>query len=171
MEPGQRWSGILGSHCHWVWQSLQVSKISLVDLAGSERAKDSGAEGKRLQVCPCVARDVLQSSFCSICCNTSMCSPPPQSPPLSSPLQLVKYLVVRSGCMCMNCILPLLPFHSHIPFPLSLPPPSPPPLSFPLPSPLSSPCPPPSPPPLFLPSLPPLSSPSLPPSPFTPTTC
>ena len=28
----------------------QVSKISLVDLAGSERAKDTGAEGKRLQV-------------------------------------------------------------------------------------------------------------------------
>jgi len=39
-----------------------VSKISLVDLAGSERAKDSGAEGKRLQVSPCVARDVLQSN-------------------------------------------------------------------------------------------------------------
>lgn len=30
--------------------ALQVSKISLVDLAGSERAKDTGAEGKRLQV-------------------------------------------------------------------------------------------------------------------------
>ena len=29
---------------------MQVSKISLVDLAGSERAKDTGAEGKRLQV-------------------------------------------------------------------------------------------------------------------------
>ena len=29
---------------------VQVSKISLVDLAGSERAKDTGAEGKRLQV-------------------------------------------------------------------------------------------------------------------------
>ena len=28
----------------------KVSKISLVDLAGSERAKDTGAEGKRLQV-------------------------------------------------------------------------------------------------------------------------
>ena len=27
-----------------------MSKISLVDLAGSERAKDTGAEGKRLQV-------------------------------------------------------------------------------------------------------------------------
>ena len=27
-----------------------MSKLSLVDLAGSERAKDSGAEGKRLQV-------------------------------------------------------------------------------------------------------------------------
>jgi kinesin family protein 1 len=27
----------------------KVSKISLVDLAGSERAKDTGAEGKRLQ--------------------------------------------------------------------------------------------------------------------------
>lgn len=30
--------------------NTQVSKISLVDLAGSERAKDTGAEGKRLQV-------------------------------------------------------------------------------------------------------------------------
>ena len=29
--------------------TMQVSKISLVDLAGSERAKDTGAEGKRLQ--------------------------------------------------------------------------------------------------------------------------
>ena len=29
---------------------IKVSKISLVDLAGSERAKDTGAEGKRLQV-------------------------------------------------------------------------------------------------------------------------
>ena len=28
----------------------KVSKISLVDLAGSERAKDTGAEGRRLQV-------------------------------------------------------------------------------------------------------------------------
>ena len=32
------------------YNSIQVSKISLVDLAGSERAKDTGAEGKRLQV-------------------------------------------------------------------------------------------------------------------------
>ena len=31
-------------------EAEKVSKISLVDLAGSERAKDTGAEGKRLQV-------------------------------------------------------------------------------------------------------------------------
>ena len=38
--------GSLYKYCFFV----QVSKISLVDLAGSERAKDTGAEGKRLQV-------------------------------------------------------------------------------------------------------------------------
>ena len=35
-------------------EAEKVSKISLVDLAGSERAKDSGAEGRRLQVCICM---------------------------------------------------------------------------------------------------------------------
>lgn len=40
--------------------ALQVSKISLVDLAGSERAKDTGAEGKRLQVRVHIATAELQ---------------------------------------------------------------------------------------------------------------
>ena len=43
-------SCILGEFLTVLLIFIQVSKISLVDLAGSERAKDTGAEGKRLQV-------------------------------------------------------------------------------------------------------------------------